>query len=614
MKLNYSHYNDFLKKYSEALTTLKTEIESYISYIESCTKSGVISGAIHDELLIYTDHVKKTPELIVLLSEKIDNVVKNYLADMNDAQCRNGKYILYAKHYCDTRNYTDENFDSLESICDSSDHDANVFEIISDIGENVLAGVINYLGNTFSWFNARQTQYLVMEKNDITRTKLREIQLDLKNTESYYRNIALDLAEHVDLVYRYISTLFEIMSSDPNGFSMDNFAPRLSLLREEIINGLNSIDVDATITDADIKEFAELDNAEDFFKDQSDVIYDYLAKLSQTEWYDWDFWKMVIMEQFDIASHKLRYLFGNDYDYDDYLRDRDTLNLINEVAETKEFDDRIEKEILDSYKIWMTYIEKHGDGWELILDGVKGENGKLLLDKRTRKYKIFKETFDQFERAGEITDYGIDICEVVAHLCADYEKNLAMLDSLERNFAAEGDMADSIARIRSEYEKSFDSIALMIYNKASQYGEKFIKKNIDKLLNISVFQVVGVIQLGIEATGTITGMGADSQAMMQLLSGGYDQMNSAKTAYENSLAALNACSPDSENYAACVEDFKNCFNYYKVTMKRIYEKMALTCTGKESDYYEYCANELDDLTIKNHDRFDIMTLEEYLAL
>lgn len=614
MKINYTHYEQFIEKYRSALEEIKNGVESYLLKIKDITNDGIISGSIHDELLIYIEHVQKVPDYIDDINGKLENLITKYLEDMNAAQCIDGEYILYPENYSKTRDYTDENFEKMKILCDSSDHDANVFQEINDWGEDIVAEAINFVGNTFDWLSIRQTQKFVMETNDITRKRLKEIQRRLKEQEDIYSAKVSELHTCLENLSQYINILREAVSTGVVGFSMEGFTPKLNTLYGTMVTTLSVLDFDEVVVNEDVEKFIAEEKVEGYFDDTSALIYAYLAELSTMEWKDGDFWKIIITQQFDIASQRLRYLFSDDYEYSDFVLDKQTMELINEITEAQTFEESTEKEILDTYKTYMKYIDKFGDEWEEKLEGVRDENGKLILDKRTNKYKIFKETFDQFGRAEKILSYGTDLCEIVAKLCADYEKNLAILDSLEKNCNASDTMLASLQRIRNEYEKSIGSIALNVYDKVSQYGVDFVMSNADKLLKVSVFMVVGVIEMGIDIGGNITGISSEAAAMSELFAVGYNQMNSAKSAYANAIAAVKACSPDNEEYDGLLEDMKNCFDYYKITQKRMFEKMATASTGIKKDYYNYCAEELNNLSLNNYENFNLMSYEEYQTL
>lgn len=615
MKIHYGYYKEFYREYKKNLDEIRTLVENYIIEIDDLLANGVIAGRVHDELNVYKTHVNKLPSLVDEISNKIEPFVTTYLDGMNEAQKVSGKCVLYRENYYYTRDYTDEAFEQISRRCDNFGCESkNILERINDWGEDILAGIFDFIGKEFNLFNVKQTQYLLMEKNDVTKKKLKGIKTNLNQKENYFRDQIILLEEILVEIENYVNILLEVMTSDPTNFTMERFSTRLTNVYNGMIEKLHEIDFSPNITMGEIKKFLSLDQPQYFFDDQSKVIFAYLAELASTEWCDWDFWKITITQQFDIAKQKLKYFFGSNYEYDDYIRDREMLTVIDNVVEASTFDDSLGKKALDTTKTFMEYIKKFGDEWEKHLEGVRRPDGKLILDKRTTTYKIFRETFDQFGSAKKILKYGTDLCEIVAQVSADYDNNLSVLNSFARNATADKEMLESIERIRNRYEKTLSSIGLSVYDKVSEYGIDFITSNIDKVFNVSVFSAVGVVEMGIDVVGNATGISDDGKAMMELLSYGHDQMFSSKTAYENSLKTLQNTPPESENYQQCVEDFKNCFTYYKTTMSSLYQKMAASSTGVESSYYGYCADTLSELTLKNYDYVKIMTFEEYKKL
>ena len=624
MKLNYPKYEKLSEDFLKENENIKKEYLSYIECLKELTTIGVQSGKVHDELLIYTSCVEKVPEIIEDISQKIKAFIPAYLDDMNKAQKFEGEYILYDENYTGTRDYTEESFRIMEIDCDNTSSDDNIFDKINDWGEDLIAGAFKFVGKTFNLWDAKQTRFLVMEINDITKSQLKDIKENLHAAQAYYLVNAMSIHDSVVMLKKYISILDEISGYDVGSFSMASFALKLSKLYNDIQDTLDEVYVDEGISWKAVEKFIKTDNVEEFFNKYSMEVKGFLADLSSMDMKDKEFWLMTISQLFDIAIKEMmgwaRKLFGDDYDYETYLYDNEMMALFDQMAKTTTFEDSEYKDILKDYQEFMELIKKYGDKWEEYLTGIRDEKGKLLLDKRTKNYKYFKEFFQQFENAENIIKYGTDIVEVMAALTADYEKNLEILNTVIEDCDPSSEMAKSLARIKLRYENSWENCASILKEKVNEWGDDLVKELLkskqleSKLFKFTnVFKVVGWVELAIDVVNETTGLGEESQAKLQLLAMGYEQIWSAEEAYANALAEVKECDPNSEEYQQCLKDFATSFEYYRLTLKRLYDKMALASSGDKQDYYRYCAEKFEQLNLENYEHFDVKTYEEYIA-
>ncbi|MBE6801992.1 MAG: hypothetical protein E7530_03815 [Ruminococcaceae bacterium] len=625
MKLNYPKYEKLSEVFLKENENIKKEYLSYAECLNRLTKNGVQSGKVHNELLIYTSYVEKVPEMIDAISKKIKAFFPAYLDDMNAAQKFEGEYILYEENYTGTRDYTEEGFLQMQKDCDSIDSDANVFENIGDWWEDLIYGLLGFVGKAFNWWDARQTRYYLMEVNDIAKKQLNDIKDNLHAAQAHYLLSAMSIHDCIVDLKQYISILNEINGCDVGNFSMTTFALKLSKIYNEIYDTLDEVYVDEGISWKAVEKFIKTDDVEEFFDRYSVEVKEFLADLSSMDMKDKEFWLMTISQLFDVAIREMmgwvRKLFGDDYDYETYLYDNEMMALFDQMAKTTTFEDSEYKDILKDYQEFMELIKKYGDKWEEYLTGIRDEKGKLLLDKRTKNYKYFKEFFQQFENAENIIKYGTDMVEIMAALTADYEKNLEILNTVIDDCDPNSEMAKSLARIRLRYENSWENCASILKEKVNEWGDDFVKEVLKlKQLNKSkifkftnVFKVVGWVELAIDVVNETTGLGEESQAKLQLLTMGYEQIWSAEEAYANALAEVKECDPNSEEYQQCLKDFATSFEYYRLTLKRLYDKMALASSGDKQDYYRYCAEKFEQLNLENYEHFDVKTYEEYIA-
>ncbi len=624
MKLNYPNYKKLNETFLLSCEKLKQEYISYVSCLDMLVKNGVKSGRLHNELSGYISYVGNVPDLIDAISLKMKAFITSYLSDMNQAQNFEGEYILYEEHYAGTRDYTDENFLQMRIDCDTIDADANIFEKIDDWAVDLVSKAFNYIGKTFFLWSARDTRYFVMEINDITKAQLADIQTKLHTQEMYYHSNAIDLLLCISQLKAYIATLNSAVTCDVESFSIKPFIVELDYLFKDITETLDKIYVDNGISWKAIDAFIKTDNVESYFDKYKVIITNFLTDMSDLELNDMEFWKITISQLFDVALNEMmgwvRKLFGDDYDYNTYLYDNEMMKLFDEMAKTKTFEDTEYDEVLSDYKEFMGLIKKYGDDWEKYLTTHRDQNGDLFLDKRTKNYKYFKEFFKHFKNAENIMKYGTDVIEILAAYTTEYEKNLEILNVIIDDCEPGSEMAKSLERIKLRYESSWENAASLCKDKLVEYGDDAVKKLLEsKKLEgelfkfANVFKVVGWVELAIDVTSEVTGIGEETQAKLQLLSLGWEQIDSAENAYVNALKKVKSCSPDSEEYVQSLKDFSVSFEYYRLSLKRLFDKMAKAASGDKQEYYRYCAEHIDDLNIENHEVFELKSYEEYIA-
>ena len=612
IKLNYTDYRAFSEQYSLQMDKAHEALVELSRQITDLYSNGVIYGDIHDELIIYRSYVDKAASSIEEVQTRMQRLLEKYLEDMNTAQSVDGVYILYDKNYPDLRDYTAENFERMRSCCESTDHDANIFQQINDWGEDIVSSVFYFLGKTFDWWNVKQTRLLVMEINEITEKRLKEIKLRIDRCESKYAQKAEQLYSAMFVLNAYLCLLQEIMQCKDGTFSASSFSHRLTEIYNGVMEYLDGVNVEDLVTEDNIRAFLELAYPEAFFKDSSDQIYDYLAELSQMGQGEASI--IVITQMFDISLQKLKELF-TDYSPEQMLIDKEMLALLDEMAERESLYDGTSKETtVNILKKLMGLVEKFGDNWAEHLNELRDENGDLLLDKRTKEYRAFKAFFDQFGNAEKILSYGGDLVTIMAKYVADYENCEKILVTLQEKCGDNPEMAASLERISKVYDKAFEAIAKDVFDKGIEYTIDALEKNVDKALGSSIFKIVGWVEMGIDITGKVTGLSEDAAAKMQLLATGYDQLNTAKKSFEIALQELQNCSPDAAGYEDYMTKFRQCFEYYRVTQKRLYAQMGKAENGVLGEYYRYCSEEMDQLSLSNFEQFDLLTFEEYKQL
>ena len=622
MKLNYPNYKNLNEAFRCACDNLKQEYISYIAVLNKLLKSGVQSGALHNELTVYVSYVSNVPEMIEAIAKKMKALITKYLEDMNQAQNYEGEYILYEEHYAGTRDYTDENFLQMRIDCDTIDADANIFEKIDDWAVDLVSKAFNFIGKTFFLWSARDTRYFVMEINDITKAQLADIQTKLHTQEMYYHSNAIDLLLCISQLKAYIAVLNSAVMCDVESFSIKPVKVELDSLFKDITETLDKIYVDNGSSWKAIDAFIKTDNVESYFDKYKVIITNFLTDMSDLELNDMEFWKITISQMFDIALNEMmgwvRKLFGDDYDYNTYLYDNEMMKLFDEMAKTKTFEDTEYDDILSDYKEFMGLMVKYGDEWEKYLTSHRDKNGDLFLDKRTKNYEYFEKFFKQFENAENILKYGTDIIELLAAYTAEYEKNLEILNVIIEDCEPGSEMEKSLERIKLRYESSWENAVALFKDKIVELGDGEVKKWLKNIKSksfkfVNVFKIVGWVELAIDVTGEVTGISEETQAKLQLMTFGWDQINSAESAYRNALEKVKSCNPESEEYVQCLKDFAVSFEYYRLSLKRLFDKMSKAATGDKKEYYRYCAEHLDDLNIENYEVFELKSYEDYIS-
>lgn len=611
MKIHNGVYESLSFSYCNKLRVVRNNMDAFANYLQELASTGVMSGKAHDSVVLFAGYVKQVPKLIDVLDAKFNSLIKSYIDDMNRAQRRNGEYILYDKEYVGVRDYSEEEFSYLMQICDSSDRDANIFSEIADHIANLFSRAASFLQRALSYPSVRQTQRNVMEANDITRRILRDIKNELYYQESYYSGVARNIESYIDSILQFTNLLQETVSGTVEDFMSESCVIKISDAYSDAVEKGKSLDFGERVTKADIEAFANSSDSDVFLKEQVRVIRKFLGnQANNMRWDRPDFWSAVFFQQFDIAKNRIKYMFNKEYDYNDFLLEREMVSVIAEASDFELFDDSSEKKFLDQYGDLMKSLEKYGSNWEKYLAGARDSNGKPLIDVKSPEFTDFKKVVDSFGGAEKIIEQGTDFCDYLVKICADYSKNLSVLDAVERNFSDNEEMAECFKRLRAQYEKEFSSFCKEIYDDVADKGIDIIG---EFLLGKTVFSLVSFAEKSYGVIGELTGEGEASEARVELMAYGYDQLESAEGSFKQSLQALRACDPSSELYDQCLKDVNVNFEYYRISQRRLFEKMANACDGTEKDYYIYCANQIDRITICNYSDYHIMSYEEYVT-
>ena len=70
--------------------------------------------------------------------------------------------------------------------------------------------------------------------------------------------------------------------------------------------------------------------------------------------------------------------------------------------------------------------------------------------------------------------------------------------------------------------------------------------------------------------------------------------------------------PDSEGYAAAMEDLRNCFELNKQTMIKMFDAMAKAEHGYKQAYYRYCMRQVQSASMYDKAEISVLTYEQFL--
>lgn len=602
--INYKSYKNVTKILETDLDILNNVIDSYITSMVQVNYHGFISGEIAEawvDLTSYVSYVRDYPKEV---KTQLSKAINSYLDDLDNAQKYKGNSILYDYSYKKNKNYTSEHFRDLKKHVESDGYDDNLLKKAGNALENGwhwLGSLIGHNDNSKSK-NIKKTQEHILQWRDITKGVLRTIEIDLNTVDSRYSKKLEGIYIFVNQIQDYLSKVKEILlNSDPNNFSISQYKGELDGKLCSLVSSYNAIINSDIITNEDVEKFLENED-EKFLSEAIDDIHEYLSDLSQIELFDADFWKILIYQQFNIVEGQITSL-GN---YEEMLMKKELMEMFDDISSTEYYwNDSMTKDCMDNVKSILDEIKDSGKDLYEYLNSHRNPDGSLILDGRTKEAKNFLKFLDKFEKAGKIIDLGEKGAEFIYGLFVDYEKNLKFLESFENNAQISGEMKEVFKSIHETYEKELTSLV-------DQSIQLALSEGISAVYGLCpVSKVIGTVKSTIGIIGNITGDSNATAARYELLSYGWDYVNSAESAFKNSYQKLLECSKNSDNYQEYLNDFKACFSVYKNSIIRIYEKMANASDGKQRDYYYYCSSQLAHLSLKNYNDINIMSYDEF---
>lgn len=604
IKVRYSDYEAFAKEYKKSLLEYKDWMQRYLDYLDFCCNNAIVSGQVHEALEGFRQELNKSIDMPETIAISVEKIINEYLDDLDSAQKVNGVNILYDRDYKGYKDYTWAYFNSLESMAESTNYNCDGLHSFFDLLEDTWYGIGKFFGiyNNSKEEKIKKTHAAMLQYNDVTKRQLNNIKRRIGVADEKCKENLLVVLEFINNMEAYISVFKEIMvnsqySPSQIHIASVDFATKYSAMRKSY----NSVLILDTITDEDVENFINSDGAEDFMDEQVHVVYDYLADLSQIEVSDFDFWKIVIFQMFDIAEGQIT----SGWQYDKLIMKKELTEMLDDLAENYVYSGSDEQETLNMIESFVKLAEEHGTNLYKELNSMRDIDGKKILDGRTKKAKEFLGFLDSLENAEKILKYGEKGIEVLTKLFIDYEKNLAFLDSFEKNARLSDEMMACFQELRATYEHE-------LLQAAKEAGQVIVECGVEALYSLSIGKMVGSVKETIGLIGDLTGENAQTAARIELLNYGHDVVDASQTAFMESMEKLKAASKEDEDYEILMNDFKNCFTIYKNSLKRMFEKMALAAEGAERDYFYYCAAEVSSASLKEFSNLQVMSYDDYL--
>lgn len=605
LKIKYSSYVNYLEKYNETIKNYQYSINQYIDYLNFICREAISSGKLHDELVDFKDKFERISDVPYTLSSYLKKIINEYLTDLDNAQKVNGVSILYDWNYGGLRDYSPDYFRKLRKMAESVNYDSNWFFTAIDFVEDTFLGIAKFFGcyDNSKEDSITQTHWGLLQYNDVTKNQIDIIESKVREADIKCHNNLMKLKDLIDRLDEYIMLFYKTISNyqdSPKSIDLSEFDFDSKYL--EMVNCYKDIGTIDKVTDEEIEEFiSDLDNQRIIIQN-TEVITDYLSEiLDNMDFNDADFWLLFGTQFINIGEETI----AAREEYKKILMKNELIKLMDDLAGSYSYDGSNEQKIVDEAKTFFSELKKSGKSLYDFLNTHRNENGKLILDGRTKIAKRWKSFLGCLGNIGDILKYGNQGIELISKLFIEYDKNIEFLDSFERNTELSDEMKECFKEIRDMYE-----------HKLAEYLDGVItiaiNGGMDVIYAIPVFNGVGIIKGAIGVIGEITGESEKAAARTELLSYGYEIVSSSRSAFLNSINKLKETDKNSEEYSQALNDFKNCFQIYKKSLERLFEKMAVSTEGVQRDYFYYCASKYATMTIENFNSLDVMSYDEYV--
>lgn len=601
---------------SQISTLLSLTEQAILQYRQILTKlsgDAVVSGKVHDALVVYDEYIQILENSVKQLSDSMTRLTNRYIADLEATDD-----YLYDAGILDTvRDFSQSQYETLKKClddpwCDFTDSIGDWFYGIADTVVNFLnwKSAKKYLNNCHASlldYNNETLQGLTLMFDEVHAIDAKygnQSDADSAGSLLYILDTAKYLAEVMALMAEIISPKSNIQ------FTTENIRAHVGGKFDELMKKLEKTvavaESDKAPAIAQISDFCSQPWAWTYFSGFMQAYMMFMADLN-----DWDTAGMVVFNMFDV-SENVMYHIGDGLDYSQRRIKEELLEMLEELGETEDpYKGSEYEETIKDCKVFLKYLKKFGkDKLYKWMNEHRQANGKLILDGRTIEARKFRALFKTLGDTINILSKGEDAIELVARFVTDYTRATEFLDSFANN-CSDPDMLRAAQDIRALFDKEFGAWTCEVVYKLEEYGWEGVTDLLAE--GNSVMVVVKGIELGLDLGGSITGVG--SHAKNQLNAMAYISIHSASSsAYDAAIAKVKEADPNSEEYEALCKDAYNCFEITRKNMVKMFKTMEAATSGDKSAYYRYCARQAENLSMSDMKEPDILTYEEFLAV
>lgn len=600
---------------------LSDAIGQYKAILENIIMNAILSGDVHDALMLYKEYVDQLATMSDNLGDKLVRIIDGFIKEIEAAD----SYLYDAGIPNTVRDFTEEQYQHLKDCLD--DPWCNETDSIGDWIYDKVVKVVDYL----NWDSAKEflnkSHRLLLDYNDETKEGLKSLFRDVYNVNSkygtsiagaspgdgdyytcYFSEIIIAMCDIRDI----LNEMASIINPKGGSFTVDAIKDRLGGKWDEMLQdfekAMNVPEAGAQPTLPEISDFVSQPWADRYFSN-----FNYASSMFVNDMGGYEAFKLYVFNLFGVAKDEIiqRVTSGGCSGYEDYITKKQLLAVMGEMAQEYKYSESDEKKTIDECRTFLEYVKKYGENWYEYMNTHRGENGKLLLDGRTKEAKEFNEFLKSIGNADKILKYGSKAIDYMARLFADYKKGLDILGSFKENYADDDAVMKAITDIEGLYNKEFGAWAMQAIEEASEVGYDVAAKSLAKAF--PAVAVVETIDKGISVAGDVLGMGNEAKAAMDSLV--YYQLNVSSTAaYQNAFEKIQAADPESDEYGALAEDLKNCFDLNKKNLVKMFDSMAKATTGTKKAYYNYCSKQAANLSMRDTTKPDICSYEQFLAI
>ncbi len=600
LKIKDSEFFEAGKNLDAFCKALKGTINQYKTIVKSINYNAIPSGKTHDALERYSEYIEELEGIVDGIGKSCVTLTKNFIGDIESAD----DYLYDAKIVDAIRDFSDDEYQRLLKCLDDP------WCEMTDNIDNWFMKKVNGFVDFFDWDSQKSrfqnNKKRLLDYNDETKQGLKAL-FDRVKAIDRKRNFVV-IEEILSETEEILNVMVEIIDPNNKNFTVsaidDKLGEAFKKLKKLYTESIEIAEEKEPPTIEDISDFISHPWSYIYFSDFSALINEFILDIGGMEAFN-----MILFNGFDIARDTV--LIG---DYETQKAEEQLMDTFQNLLDNYEYDGSDEEEILNQAKTFLDYVKKYGDKWYDYMREHRTEDGRLMLDLRTKEGKAFKEMIESLGGAAFFLKYGEKTIEFLVLLWGDYSKGLKILDSFERNYNGDETVMNAIDNIRELYNKEFKAWILKALDEVQEIGLSVLTKQLKKVKGLTpVLAVVDAVEEVIDGIGLLTGEGDKSKAMYDAVT--YHKLYCASSiAYDNASEAFRDADPESPEYEQLAKDMENCFNLHKLNIIKMLESMAKASDGTKQSYYEYCAKQAEMLSLKDDAKPEIMSYEEFLKI